>query len=278
MNDNKEQSDELLAALSRILKENLRASLATLIVAPRELLVGAKLLIEDSGEVFGSFGDPALERAVAQRAQKFLASRDAMLTLNVEAFAHDLLTWRGACVMFERIEAEPRLVICGAGHVGAALAHLANLLHRRATLIDDRAEFVKRELFPENEIELVIARDWVCAVRDAVGKGIGVALVIVTRGHKEDEECLRAALATQPDYIGMIGSRRRTNIVLARLREEGADEERLRNVRAPIGLNIKAVTPEEVALAILAEIIAERRGGTGTPLSAWRREKRMNES
>ena len=74
-----------------------------------------------------------------------------------------------------------------------------------------------------------------------------------------------------PDYVGMIGSRRRTNIVLERLREAGVDEEILSEVRAPVGLDIGAVSPEEVALAMLAEIVAERRGGTCAPLSAWRR-------
>ena len=83
---------------------------------------------------------------------------------------------------------------------------------------------------------------------------------------------MRAVLAARPDYVGMIGSRRRTNIVLARLREAGFDEESLNRVRAPIGLDIGAVSPEEVALSVLAEIVAHRRGGTGRPLSAWRRE------
>ena len=83
---------------------------------------------------------------------------------------------------------------------------------------------------------------------------------------------MRAALGSRPDYIGLIGSKRRTNIVLDRLREAGMDDARLRNVRAPVGLDIGAVSPAEVALAILAEIVAERRGGTGAPLSAWRRQ------
>ncbi|HYP54067.1 MAG TPA: XdhC family protein, partial [Pyrinomonadaceae bacterium] len=112
---------------------------------------------------------------------------------------------------------------------------------------------------------------WDEAVRRAVGAGRGVAVAVVTRGHNEDEECMRAVLDARPDYVGMIGSRRRTNIVLARLREAGFAEERLREVRAPVGLDLGAVTPEEVALAILAEIVAHRRGGTGVPLSAWRR-------
>jgi xanthine dehydrogenase accessory factor len=82
---------------------------------------------------------------------------------------------------------------------------------------------------------------------------------------------MRAVLAARPDYVGMIGSKRRTNIVLARLRESGFDEELLGEVRAPIGLDLGAVSPEEVALSVLAEIVAYRRGGTGRPLSAWRR-------
>jgi len=120
-------------------------------------------------------------------------------------------------------------------------------------------------------IELVAASDWQQSVREAIGNGHGVSVAIVTRGHKQDEECLRAAIEAKPAYVGMIGSKRRTNIVLAKLREEGADENELKKVRAPIGLDIGAVSPEEVALSILAEIVAERRGGAGAPLSHWRR-------
>ncbi|PYS81925.1 MAG: hypothetical protein DMF70_08715 [Acidobacteria bacterium] len=119
--------------------------------------------------------------------------------------------------------------------------------------------------------ELVLAELWSDAIREAIGNGRGVSVAIVTRGHKQDEDCLRAAIATSPDYVGMIGSKRRTNFVLDKLREEGAYEDQLKKVRAPIGLDIGAVSPEEVALAILAEIVGERRGGKGAPLSSWRR-------
>nr|MDQ5836911.1 XdhC family protein [Acidobacteriota bacterium] len=141
----------------------------------------------------------------------------------------------------------------------------------RVTLLDDRADFVARERFPESGIELVAARNWTDPLREIIGNGRGVHVAVVTRGHKEDEECMRAVLAARPDYVGMIGSKRRTNIVLARLRESGFDEELLGEVRAPIGLDLGAVSPEEVALSVLAEIVAHRRGGTGRPLSAWRR-------
>ena len=118
---------------------------------------------------------------------------------------------------------------------------------------------------------MVTARTWTEALGRELGSNAYVA--VVTRGHNEDEECLRAVISAGPRYIGMIGSRRRTNIVLERLRERGFTDEQLREVRAPIGLDIGAVSPEEVALAILAEVVAERRGGTGGPLSSWRREK-----
>jgi xanthine dehydrogenase accessory factor len=166
------------------------------------------------------------------------------------------------------------LVVAGAGHVGASLARLAALVGFDVALIDDRAEFVARELFPgksEEAIELILANSWGDSLREEIGKGHRVSVAIVTRGHKQDEDCLRAAIAARPAYIGMIGSKRRTNIVLDKLREEGFDPEELSKVRAPIGLDIGAVSPEEVALAILAEIVAERRGGTGGSLSRWRR-------
>jgi xanthine dehydrogenase accessory factor len=270
-------------AVARILEENSLATLATLIEAERG--VGAKLLITETGDRVGSLGDGALDQIVAAFAETFLRSRDEAQTFKLAELSasiqnsklkiHNSLT--DARILFERIEPEPRLVICGAGHVGASLVRLARFLGYRTTLIDDRRDFVTRERFPDEEIELVVAENWTEAVRENIGAGRGVSVAVVTRGHNEDEECLRAVMSTEPDYVGLIGSRRRTNIVLARLREAGVEEARLRAVRAPIGLDIGAVSPQEVALAILAEIVAERRGGAGTPLSIWRRMKSKDE-
>jgi len=193
--------------------------------------------------------------------------------MKVMEFAPQCADLSEARILFERIQAEPRLVICGAGHVGAALARLGSLMGYRTALIDDREEFVSRKNFPEENVELVAADDWSNAVKAAIGNGQGVAVAIVTREHSEDEQCLRAVIGRELDYIGLIGSKRRTNIVLQRLKENGAAEERLEKVHAPVGLDIGAVSPEEVALAIMAEIVAVRRGGKGGSLSAWRREK-----
>src|SRR5437667_7969906 len=276
--ENQAQSRLISDAISRVLDEGSVAALATLIDASDDasnLTVGAKLLVDESRNETCSLGDSNLNDAVARQALKFLASRREAETSKVESFAPELEMHSGASVLFERIEAEPRMVIAGAGHVGASLARLAALVGYRVTLVDDRVEFVARELFAapsEQAIELVLAEHWSDAIREAIGNGRGVSVAIVTRGHKQDEDCLRAAIATSPDYVGMIGSKRRTNFVLDKLREEGAYEDQLKKVRAPIGLDIGAVSPEEVALAILAEIVGERRGGKGAPLSNWRRE------
>jgi xanthine dehydrogenase accessory factor len=262
-------SRQITKAAALILQRGAVATLTTLVAAAHS--VGAKLLVEESGARTGSLNDAALDEAVAHYSSIFLNSRAETRTLKVEEFAPALTDWRGAQVLFERLEPEPLLVVCGAGHVGAQLARLACMVGYRTVLIDDRAVFVTRERFPDERIELIAAASWAEALNRAIGTGRNVSVAVVTRGHNEDEECMRAVAAARPDYIGLIGSRRRTNIVLERLRESGADEEFLRRVRAPIGLDIGAVSPEEVALAILAEIVAERRGGTGAPLSAWRR-------
>jgi len=272
------ESNIISDAISKVLDEGSVAALATLMSLSEnvssEKRIGAKLLVKESGERIGSLGDAELDVAVSSQAATFLASRDEAKMFSVGEFAPELKQYSGASVLFERIEAEPRLVIAGAGHVGASLARLAALLGYRVTLFDDRAEFVMRELFAspgEQSIELVLAEPWSEAMREAIGNGRGVSVAIVTRGHKQDEDCLRAAISRSADYVGMIGSKRRTNIVLDKLREEGAVENELKKVRAPIGLDIGAVSPEEVALAILAEIVGERRGGSGAPLSSWRR-------
>ena len=293
------QSESLAEALVRVVGQGGVAALATIVEAPNaEFLVGKKLLLEEaSGWRAGRVGDARMDDAVARQARLFLSTRAEACTYGWQEFeaakdsakgsekssekdsakgsekgAESDALLAGARIMFERIEPEPHVVVCGAGHVGAALAHLAAAIGYRVTLVDDRADFLSRERFPKASIELVAARSWEQALGEVLGTGRGVSVAVVTRGHNEDEECMRAVLDARPDYVGMIGSRRRTNIVLARLQQAGYAPEFLREVRAPVGLDIGAVTPEEVALSILAEIIAHRRRGRGTPLSAWRRE------
>jgi xanthine dehydrogenase accessory factor len=273
--EDKTPSKSLAERITQLLQDGSVAVLATLIDPSNNPgTAGTKLLVENSSvpeKSVGSLGDEALDFAVIEYAARFLESRAETTIFYVREFAPSLAEWSEALILFERVQQEPRLVICGAGHVGASLAKLSALMGYRATLIDDRAEFVRRELFPDERIDLIATGSWSKAVRNAVGDGRGVYVAVVTRGHSEDEQCMRAVVGTGADYVGLIGSKRRTKIVLQRLRENGAAESFLENARAPIGLDIGAVTPEEVALAIMAEIVAVRRGGSGGSLSVLRR-------
>jgi len=249
-----------------------RGDVGVVVTVARGANAGAKLLVEETGNVSGSLGDAKLDSLVAAHALQFLQTRDETRLVSLKEFATDFPSAGEIFLLFELLQPAPRLVVCGAGHVGASLAKLGALLGYQTTLIDDRAEFLAPDRFASEAIELVVASNWTDAVRDVVGNGRGVSVAVVTRGHSEDEQCMRAVVQAKPDYMGLIGSKRRTTIVIDRLREAGASEEELRKIRAPIGLDIGAVSPEEVALAIMAEIVAERRGAAGGSLSAWRRK------
>ena len=261
-----QKTGTIVTALREVLASQELAMLATVIEATTG--VGAKLLVREDGTATGTLGDAVWDAALVRHAPEFLATRAEAHTYQLSEILHNAVAVRVLC---ERIEPEPRLLICGAGHVGAALARLALVLQYHTTLIDDRTTFVTRERFPDTRLNLLAADSWTHAIETAGGTGRGLSVAVVTRGHNEDEECLRAVLSLRPDYVGMIGSRRRTNIVLERLRQTGFSEMQVNAVRAPVGLDIGAVSPEEVALAILAEIVAERRGGACLPLSVWRR-------
>ena len=274
MVDNSQQtsSQSITKMIEQVLERGETAVVVTAVAGPGT--AGSKLLILEKGITIGSLGDSELDSIVVNQATRFLAtSRDDTRMFSVNEFAPEFSSARETQLLFERLQPAPRLVVCGAGHVGASLARFAALTGYHTTLIDDRADFLKRDRFPEREIDLVVADDWSSAVREAIGNGRGVSVAVVTRGHNEDEQCMQAVVRANPDYVGLIGSKRRTSIVIDRLRESGVPDEQLKNIRAPIGLDIGAVSPEEVALAIMAEIVAERRGAPGSPLSAWRRPK-----
>jgi xanthine dehydrogenase accessory factor len=272
MSDKQRQtsSQSITKMIEQLLERGETAILVTRVGGPEP--VGSKLLIREHGDSIGTLGDAELDSIVVDQAARIRASRDETRMFSVNEFAPQFPAARETLLLFERLQPPPRLVVCGAGHVGASLAKLAAFAGYHTTLIDDRADFLKRERFPENEIHLVVADEWSSAVPDAIGNGRGVSVAVVTRGHNEDEQCMQAVVRANPDYVGLIGSKRRTSIVIERLRESGIGEEQLQKIRAPIGLDIGAVSPEEVALSIIAEIIAERRGAGGGSLSAWRRK------
>ena len=157
------------------------------------------------------------------------------------------------------------LIVVGAGHVAQPMAHLGALLGYRVTVLDDRPDFATRERFPD--AEHLVRADFADPFAD-VTLHERSHLLLVTRGHKYDYECLIRALRTDPPpaYIGMIGSRRRVRATYVQLVEEGFDSAALERIHAPVGLDIGAETPEEIAVAVAAELVMLDRGGRGTPL------------
>jgi xanthine dehydrogenase accessory factor len=229
-------------------------ALATLLrTEGRAVIPAGRLFVEQSGASGGTLGDATLDaraRAIAAETLRAGTARTAQLDE-----AHELLV--------EPIVAKPHLVVVGAGHVGLALAKLAQGLDYDVTVIDDRPEFASQERFPDG-VEVVRA-DMV----DALGTlpiGWNSFIVVATRGHKLDAQCLRAAIGTRARYVGLLGSKRKTILIDRMLRDEGVDEERLRAVHAPVGLDLGGRTPAEIALSVLAELSLERFGGSGRPL------------
>jgi len=234
----------------------------------------ARLLVASDGALIGgSLGDSVLDAAAARQAVALLADdrREIVVADANELTASssgeiDLQAFGQVRLLFEISRPPLELIVCGGGHVGQAVAIAGRFLDFNVTVIDDRADFASREKFPDERIRL-IADDFVAALR-SLRITPATHIVIVTRGHRHDEICLQEVIGSPARYIGMIGSRRRTTTIRERLKREGVAPELLRQVHAPIGLDINALTPEEIALAILAEIVLVRRGGSGAPKSA----------
>lgn len=157
------------------------------------------------------------------------------------------------------------LIVVGAGHVAQPMAHMGAILGYRVTVLDDRPDFATRERFPE--AERLIRADFSDPFADVLLHERSF-LLLVTRGHKYDYECLVRALRADPlpAYIGMIGSRRRVRATYVQLLDEGIDRSLLARIHAPVGLDIGAETPEEIAVSVAAELVMLDRGGTGVPL------------
>lgn len=238
------------------------------------------LLVDESGNVLlGSLGELAnlsvaqLESIAIRHALKIIADdRQEIVTVSLSDIADGQSKSEqlvNARLLFEVARPPLELIICGGGHVGQAVANAATLLDFKVTVIDDRADFASRERFSDQRVRL-IADDFTSALQ-SIKITPSSHLVIVTRGHKHDELCLRAVIDQPARYIGMIGSRRRTTTIRAMLKRDGISDELLRRVYAPIGLDIGAQTPEEIALSIMSEIVLVRRGGNAQPKSAFMR-------
>jgi len=223
---------------------------------PRE--EGAKMLVKADGNIVGTIGGSNLENVAIKEALKVIRSgKPKRLDYSLQAGRETEMICGGEVELFiEPIFSNPTIYIFGGGHIGLAIAKIGKLTGFKIVVIDDRPEFASPERFPEAEETIV---DDFGKVFSKLKIDRSSYIVITTHGHKGDEAALEGALGTKARYIGMIGSKNKIEAVYSHLREKGFSQEKLDCVHSPIGLRIFAQTPEEIAVSILAEIIAVRR-------------------
>lgn len=235
-------------------------SIAVILVtgAASQEVVGGRVLVTEGGAE-GTLGDAALDGEAERLGREALAGAPDGVREIV------LPSGERATLYVEAHHPQPELLIVGAGHVAQPLCRLGALLEFRVIVLDDRPEFATRERFPD--AVRVVRADFADPFAEVTIRPSS-RVVLVTRGHRYDYECLRRILVSDPlpAYIGMIGSRRRARAALTQLAGEGIPLERLRQVRTPIGLDIGAETPAEIAVAVAAEIVLAERRGSGRPL------------
>jgi xanthine dehydrogenase accessory factor len=222
------------------------------------------MLVHPDGMIEGTVGGGLLEReAIAEGSRCLASGQTHSCTYELRADGERALgTLCGGevTVLYEPHAPARRIVIVGGGHIGRELAALAATLDFGVTVLDARADMVARERFPEG-VELVCADP--ADVTERCGVDERTSVVIVAPTADEDERALRATIDSRAGYLGMIGSTRKIQAVYERLKLDGVSEEALARVHAPIGLDIGAETPAELALCIMAEIVAVERGKLG---------------
>jgi len=243
-------------------REGRRGALATIVNVRGSIpsFETAKMLVRDDGSIVGTIGGGCVEAEVWQAAREIMESeKPRTLTFNLNnnpRYDSGLVCGGTLEVFVEPVLPVSNLYLFGAGHVALSLYKVVRLAGFDVTVIDDRESYANRERFPE-------ARD--IYAEDFDKSMVQLAppensfIVIVTRGHRDDMRVLRWAVEQPARYVGMIGSRRKVLAVYQELEKEGVPREKFERVHAPIGLDIGAITPEEIAVAITAEMIAARR-------------------
>lgn len=225
---------------------------------------GAKMLIRDDGTLVGTLGGGCIEADVVAYGRMALQDgkpRTVPFELNEQDGG--LVCGGSVVVYIEPVPVDPRLVILGAGHVGRALARLARFAGFQVTVADDRAQFANRDTIPD--AHEVVVSEFPDVFRH-VATDRSTYLVVATRGHNHDFEAVQAALRTNAGYIGLLGSRRKKGILINTLKAAGFPQDDMKRVIIPVGLPIGSVTPEEIAVSIMAQIIQHRREHAPTGL------------
>lgn len=224
--------------------------------------VGAKMVISSSGERFGTIGGGPVEKKVLETAPEVLRTGSPVVlefSLSGETSDLDAACGGDMKVFLEALGEYRGLFVIGAGHVGRALARAAAAAGFAVTIVDDRDEYLSGEDLPQSVRTVKATPE---DFEGRLGMDSGSFIVIATRGHSLDKEWLGAVSGLGLRYVGMVGSRRKVKSIYGVLRDEGVPDDFLKSVHAPVGLDIDAETPEEIAVSITAELIGVWRGGS----------------
>jgi xanthine dehydrogenase accessory factor len=251
---------DVFQELSNIIAKGEAAVLVTVVATrgsvPRK--AGAKMLVKKDGSTVGTIGGGSVEHSITRKALELMQSGEPQILhfdLSGKGDGLDMICGGQMDAFFEPLSTPETLYLCGAGHIAQAVAAMGKMLGFRVVVIDQRAEYNNPERF--TGAAQLIHDEFATAIPklDIDDKGY---IVIYTYAHTQDEECLRSALGTRAKYIGMIGSKKKVKEIKERLQAKGISDTQLNKVHAPIGIDISAETPEEIAISILAEIIKVR--------------------
>jgi len=255
---------DLFEEIVRMRRAGQRGALATIVHTNGSIpsYESSRMLVRDDGSIAGTIGGGCVEAEVWAAAKEVMqkeAPRKMVFNLNNEASYDNGLICGGTLEVFvEPILPQPILYLFGGGHVSTAVAKAASSAGFAVGIVDDREAFANAQRFP-------MAQEIHSSYEDAFQKiepNASTYLVIVTRGHKDDMNVLAWAVRTEARYIGMIGSKRKVISVYKALEKEGYRADEFERVYAPMGLEIGALSPEEIAISIVAELIAVRRNSS----------------
>lgn len=260
---------DLFDEIVRLRKAGQKSALATIVQVNGSIpsYESAKLLVREDGSMIGTIGGGCVEAEVWNAAREVIQTERPRLmkfSLGQDAAYDNGLICGGQLEVFvEAIVPQPKALIFGAGHISKSLCKVASLAGFAVSVIDNRETYANRDRFPE--AEAVLAEEYEglfpqLDIRDTT------YIVIVTRGHRDDMRVLRWAVETPARYIAMIGSRRKVIGVVKELEKEGISRSAIERIFAPMGFEIGAITPEEIAVSVVAEMIAARRN----PDADWR--------
>jgi xanthine dehydrogenase accessory factor len=256
---------DLFDEIVRLRRSGQKCALATIVEVNGSIpsYESAKLLVREDGSIAGTIGGGCVEAEVWNAAREVIEQekpRRMRFTLGQDAAYDNGLICGGQLEVFiDPIIPSPRAVIFGAGHISKSLSKAAALAGFETVVVDNRESFANRERFPE--AAEIHAEEYEEVFPKLTIHG-STYIIIVTRGHRDDMRVLRWAIETPARYIAMIGSKRKVIGVVKELEKEGVPRQAFENLHAPMGLEIGAITPEEIAISVIAEMIAVRRGAS----------------